>query len=827
MCGRLYSALVDRTLFLVTVIVLSLSGCVGKSSAAELVGDGQRDLSPPIMVETITTPVIEVANAVGVSGAEIGIFGTGFGAAQGTVSILGASAEVVLWTDGFVKAIVPEVADGVGVLALQSAENATTSSPFTVYTIDPSFLQPPNITFENIAAGRTVYTHNVESSFCYQQPENNSAAPSEFLTDYRCGSNGLTRTGSAQFTADSAMGEVAIVAVELGQELVGDYFFSYFVNGNWYPRPNSGTFPESNPRNYLLEVSADSTNGSDGTWQTLLTVVDNDRSQRTHKLTVPAGGYNWMRMYVTDSNADATGEVGNDFGLREIRLFAVNGDGSLPDSFVIYGDSLTSSNFETIGATGFAAVVKRLRQTDHDMPLTTYGLVGQNSTGLMDQAEIDYDIYDALAQDEMQVNARFWGIALGTNDAGDPASAIGVAGANVTEFGNRLDAAVADLIALGRVPIVARIPDTDESRGGFGSLETKRKILADIDAVTAKYRLIPGPDLYTAFRYNIEEEGSSFFGNDGTHHDDLGMVKVIDLWAESFTNAVSGTPLIQPTSTPALVPTLAPTSTPVATGNLLGDVSCDAVRNVTDALYISQYIVNLRRAVASCPQTEDTLQLSQCDVDESQACDIVDALYIVQCEEGIGNLLCAGERSVRQDMDSADLSLIPAGSGQIAVAATLSSDQTTIGALTVDLHYDPETTVPLECEVGDDITGACNVAFEAGTVRLTGANIATQAGEVVFGIVRFAPLAGANCDPSPCESAEITASPRILSTSNGDLILHGDMQQTLSFDGVPTNIGLDSAETDRSITHIWLLISAAILLFIWFSLRWIANWIKA
>lgn len=512
---------------------------------------------------------IEVANGAGVTGYEVGIFGSGFGNTAGQVSVLGVPAQLVEWTDNFVRLIVPSVADGTGYMQLTTSDGRNGYTSFTVYTIDPTFTQPLEQTFENIASGRPVYAQNLESHFCYQQPENASALPSEFLTSYRCGFQNVTRTGSANFKADSSQGETAIVAIDLGQVLEGEYSFSYFVNGNWYPRPNTGTFPESNPQDYVLAVSADSTDGINGTWLDLMTITGNDRSTRQHTVNIPAGGYTWFRMVVTDGNADATTPTGRDFTLREIRLHEVNST-SHPDAFALYGDSLTASGFEIIGSQGFAARVAEARgaTVTQDVRFTSFGLSGQNSTGLLDTAGTAYEIYDALALDQMETNTRFWGIALGTNDSNDGAAALGVPGFNVTEYGNRLDAAVADMISRGIVPLVARIPDTDDSLGGYGELATKIKILQDIDTVAAKYRLIPGPDLYTVFRRNIETDNSSYFAGDGTHHSDAGMTKLVTMWAEAYVRAVPANgSVIPPTPTPVMTNTPAPTvtSTPLPT----------------------------------------------------------------------------------------------------------------------------------------------------------------------------------------------------------------------------------------------------------------------
>lgn len=807
---------------------------------------------------------IEVANQASVIGYEVGIFGSGFGEVVGSVAILGESAEISEWTNTFVRVTVPAVPDGQGVLHLQSSGGLNAYAPFTVYTIDPAFLQAPEVTFENIAAGKFVHTQNLESSFCYQQPENVNADASEFLTSYRCGYAGITRTGSAKFKADSSRGEVGIVAVDLAQELSGDYYFSYFVNGSWYPRADTGTFPESNPRDYELQISADSTDGIDGTWQTVATITGNNRSQRTHKLTVPSGGFHWFRMRVTDGNADETGETGRDFGLREIRLFAPK-DGSTGtlDSFVIYGDSLTASNFETIGTLGLAAKVREIRGVEQAMMLTTFGLAGQNSSGFVNQTDITYDIYDALALDNMQQNARFWGIGIGTNDALDQPETIGLSGFNITEYSGRLDAVVADLVAMGRVPIVARIPDTDESRGGYGTLATKRKLLADIDTIAAKYRLIPGPDLYTEFRLNIETEGSSYLGGDGTHHSDAGMLKMIDMWGEAFVTAVPAvpsttplptplptyTPIAQPSPTlpPATATPLAPTPTPLpptatstplaatatntpvlatATNtplpatttpvpsptpvveSVIGDVSCDVQRNVEDALFISEYIVNSRTANTHCPLVEDTLNLTQCDVDNNGACDVADAMYVAQCEAGVSNELCVQQRAAERAVESAAarLRLAPVNAGQLAISVDLPGGNR-FGAMTVDVHFDPTLVRPIGCEIDNELVGACNLSFANDTVRFAGAAFLPERGFINYGNVYFAPLENGTT------SAEITASAQQLNGHDGAVYNVSSATETVLLESVPTAIALRTSQsaTTYSLGLFWTIVSLLIL----------------
>ncbi|MGB1251332.1 MAG: SGNH/GDSL hydrolase family protein, partial [Candidatus Promineifilaceae bacterium] len=231
---------------------------------------------------------------------------------------------------------------------------------------------------------------------------------------------------------------------------------------------------------------------------------------------------------------------GRDFAIRQVKLFAATGEPTRPDAAAIYGDSLSADAFDALGPSGLPFAVKQLRgEGTSDLVFSSYGLSGQNSGGLTEQEKIPFDIYDALALDNAQREIRYWFVAIGTNDATNGVDAIDKPNTNINLYNARLEQFVSDAIARGVVPIVARIPDTDEAIGGWGDLGAKRHVLNVIDAVAAQYRLIPGPDLYADFRLNIETEESTYFGDDGTHHVDLGGQRLIKGWAEAFVRAFS------------------------------------------------------------------------------------------------------------------------------------------------------------------------------------------------------------------------------------------------------------------------------------------------
>ena len=444
------------------------------------------------------------------------------------------------------------------------------TSPFTVYTIDPTFLQEPDITFENIAYQKPAYLQGYESGYCFTYDGNVNKPADEFLTDFTCGFQGTIGSGAAIFSADSSLGNVGIIAIDLQQVLDGDYYFQFFSNNNWYERLDQYSFVDSYPEDYKLQVSADSTDGIDGTWVDVATITGNTRSTRLNKFSVAAAsGYDWMRMYVTVGIANQSNGAGYDFGMREVRLYEAQTTGTMPDSFSIYGDSLSADAFEVINDQGVSRLIKNSRGNTVDPLFTSFGLSGQTSNGVIDSTATSHDIYDALNSDDLDTDIRYWGIALGTNDAASGGANINTPSTDVYEFPYRMEPFIQDMIAQGLVPVLHRIPETDEAGGGSGDIISKAKILNDIDTLAATYKLIPGPDLYTEFRRNLEQDGGSWFrAGDGTHHTDLGKRQMVALWAEAFANAIPLNGSAPPTPTPTNTPppptaTATPTNTPI------------------------------------------------------------------------------------------------------------------------------------------------------------------------------------------------------------------------------------------------------------------------
>lgn len=77
----------------------------------------------------------------------------------------------------------------------------------------------------------------------------------------------------------------------------------------------------------------------------------------------------------------------------------------------------------------------------------------------------------------------------------------------------------------------------------------------------------------------------------------------------------------------------------------LGDVNCDELVDIVDALFLAQYSVDNRETVASCDGFEATqhVYIDYGDVDGDGFVGVVDALIIAQCAVGIPRDLCPAD----------------------------------------------------------------------------------------------------------------------------------------------------------------------------------------
>ena len=254
------------------------------------------------------------------------------------------------------------------------------------------------------------------------------------------------------------------------------------------------------PGSYRIETSADSRDGTDGTWKLAATNASCTVHGQAHA--IPFVGQSWVRMVITGMPPKSP----NGVQLDEIEVYDVSS--GVSDSWFFFGDSIAALVFNRttpVHQPSFAALVHE--KDPRFFPAMINGGIG--GIGVVRAAE-QVDAWLALNPD-----MHYWAIGLGTNDA---------AGNNqdTTVFKHALSTIIEKVKAAGHVPIVARIPFSSD-----GQHDTVMRFNAVIAEVTADHELLPGPDLYTWFQAHPDQL------RDGIHPTDVGALAINRLWAEA------------------------------------------------------------------------------------------------------------------------------------------------------------------------------------------------------------------------------------------------------------------------------------------------------
>jgi len=257
------------------------------------------------------------------------------------------------------------------------------------------------------------------------------------------------------------------------------------------------------PLDYHLEVSGDSTDGSDGTWTSVADVTANTVRTRAHSFAFT--GKSWVRMVVTAAPAVSP----NGVQIDEIDVHDVS-HGS-DDTWFFMGDSITAfwadrSDQTPTHQPSFAAGINQ-RHPSYFPLMIDGGIGGEKST----EGVAHIDAWLALNPD-----CKYWGIGYGTNDsAGNTMSP--------TTFKANMQTIIDHIKAAGRIPVLARIPySTDGQHDYIPAFNTA------IDALTASNNLRAGPDFYTWFLAHPTELV------DQIHPNDTGIRSMAKLWTDAM-----------------------------------------------------------------------------------------------------------------------------------------------------------------------------------------------------------------------------------------------------------------------------------------------------
>jgi len=264
------------------------------------------------------------------------------------------------------------------------------------------------------------------------------------------------------------------------------------------------------PMGYTIDVSGDTTNGSDGTWTSVVTVTDNAVRSRGH--VIDFTGMSWVRMTIT---AAPPTESGNGVQIGEIDVHDLSNSPDLPDdTWFFMGDSITAFAYDRAQAhqPSFASLIN-MALPAYFPAMVNGGIGGELSTAGLAR------LPDALALNSAY---RFFVLGYGTNDAAHGPT-------QMVPFKSNMQAMIDMVKAAGKIPIIPRIPYS--SNATYLMVDQFNPIVDDL--VTSN-NLIPGPDFYAFFLANPDDFTCPPCGNrttDGLHPDDTGLQMMNQLWA--------------------------------------------------------------------------------------------------------------------------------------------------------------------------------------------------------------------------------------------------------------------------------------------------------
>ncbi|MBN1306647.1 MAG: SGNH/GDSL hydrolase family protein [Chitinispirillaceae bacterium] len=254
------------------------------------------------------------------------------------------------------------------------------------------------------------------------------------------------------------------------------------------------------PVDYTLLISSNSTNGVDGDWKTVDSVVGNTVAARGH--TISLANSFWVKMFVVKGGGK----------IDEVEIFDISKGNS--DTWFFLGTSITANAFKgPVQTKNFSHCVIELVK-DFNPDATPAFIRG--GIGCATMAGIAADI-DKIMQ--VAGNVKFFAVEVGTNDAW------GGSADNLKSFTDNLQLLINACKARRIHPIIARIPATNPEKASW---QINEGYLSAVDELTRKNNLVPGPDLYDWFLKHPDE-----LKDDGIHPSPRGGANIQRLWAEA------------------------------------------------------------------------------------------------------------------------------------------------------------------------------------------------------------------------------------------------------------------------------------------------------
>jgi acyl-CoA thioesterase-1 len=255
-------------------------------------------------------------------------------------------------------------------------------------------------------------------------------------------------------------------------------------------------------KDYSLLVSADSTNGADGTWTTAVSVSANTLIQRSHLISF--AGQSWVKIAITSATANEMDE-----------LDVWDASAEHQDTYFFHGDSITHRCANLRGTApnlheqpSFQADVQRAHPSSYPLQVGA-GISSQSAR----EATSEIGTYLVLFRP-----VKYWFLTMGTNDLCGGAARYS-AGAQTW---------IDSVKAASAVPILVH-PMWANDNADFCS-QNGPSFNAAIDALVAKNGLVRAVPLYEATVGHRE-----YFDGGDVHPNAAGCA----VWNQTFADAVS------------------------------------------------------------------------------------------------------------------------------------------------------------------------------------------------------------------------------------------------------------------------------------------------
>lgn len=272
------------------------------------------------------------------------------------------------------------------------------------------------------------------------------------------------------------------------------------ASGNWSDAiPSAGVCQAGTtyPSSYRILTSANSTDGVDGTWDTLARVTGNVAASRAHVLDY--AGASWVKLLVLAGSG------------RMDELEVYDASRGAADSWFFMGTSITMMTFKSSIADSSFADLVHARVPTNTPSFVRGGVPCINTSNVVASlgAYLDH-----------MAGSRYLAIEMGTNDAW------GGGTWNLANFTRNLQTIIDSARGRGMEPILARVLSTDSARAGW---QVHPGYPRAIDSLAKRNGLIAGPDLDGWFRAHPQELNS-----DGVHPSAVGGQSIQRLWAEAM-----------------------------------------------------------------------------------------------------------------------------------------------------------------------------------------------------------------------------------------------------------------------------------------------------